>query len=207
MSFGKTLGFWMVTWTAAITVAHGALNLRWFESQNAVQAAKKEKYQVGFLPVTCHLTCPVTDFINKNEDGEGFFQPMRFSGWPELKEMFIGRPGEMPASFILAPMAMALREQGVPIKIVYLGHRDGSALMVHKDSAIFQMTHLRGKSIAVPGRYANQRIMIYRELKKAGMSLTDVNIVEMPPPDMPAALLLSSQPSPLSMMPLPQPGR
>ena len=35
---------------------------------------------------------------------------------------------------MLAPMAMALREQGVPIKIVYLGHRDGTAMMVQKDS-------------------------------------------------------------------------
>ena len=42
----------------------------------------------------------------------------------------------MPATFILAPMAIALREQGVKIKIVYLGHRDGSAVMVHKDSGI-----------------------------------------------------------------------
>ena len=103
--------------------------------------------------------------------------------------MFIGRPQDMPASFILAPMAMALREQGVKIKIVHLGHRDGSAVMVHKDSQIFQTTDLRGKTIAVPGRYANQRLIIFRELKKAGMTIDDVNIVEMPPPDMPAALL------------------
>ncbi len=179
---------WGGVWLVAITGLHGVLNLQWLRPAPAGSTAAGQ-FAVGFLPVTCHLTCPVTDFINKNEEGEGFFQPMRFSGWPELKEMFIGRPGEMPASFILAPMAMALREQGVPIKIVYLGHRDGSALMVHKDSDIFQMTQLRGKTIAVPGRYANQRIMIFRELKKAGMKLTDVNIVEMPPPDMPAALL------------------
>ena len=86
-------------------------------------------------------------------------------------------------------MAIALREQGVKIKIVHLGHRDGSAVVVHKDSMIFQTTDLRGKTIAVPGRYANQRIIIYRELKKAGMTLDDVKLVEMPPPDMPAALL------------------
>ena len=114
---------------------------------------------------------------------------MRFSGFPELKEMFIGRPKDMPVTFILAPMAMALREQGVKIKIVYLGHRDGSALMVHKDSGIFQTTDLRGKTVAVPGRYANQRLIIYRELKKSGMTFNDLNLVEMPPPDMPAALL------------------
>ncbi len=83
---------------------------------------------------------------------------------------------------------MALREQGVPIKIVYLGHRDGTTMMVHKDSGIFRTEDLRGQTIAVPSRYSNQRLILYRALKKAGMKLEDVNIVEMPPPDMPAAL-------------------
>ena len=175
-------------WLLVITALHGALNLHWLE-RAPTTAAAGPKFGVGFLPVTCHLTCPVTDFINKNATGQSFFTPMRFSGWPELKEMFLGRAQEMPASFILAPMAIALREQGVKIKIVHLGHRDGSAVVVHKDSMIFQTTDLRGKTIAVPGRYANQRIIIYRELKKAGMTLDDVKLVEMPPPDMPAALL------------------
>ena len=187
MKLGKTILILSVVWLALISAAHGILNLRWLAKQNG--AAAQQEFGVGFLPVTCHLTCPVTDFINKNLEGRSFFQPMRFSGWPELKEMFIGRPKDMPAAFILAPMAMALREQGVKIKIVYLGHRDGSAVMVHKDSGIFQTADLRGKIVAVPGRYANQRLIIYRELRKVGLTLNDINIVEMPPPDMPAALL------------------
>ena len=73
---------------------------------------------------------------------------MRFSGWPELKEAFLAK--HLQATFILAPMAMALREQGVPIKIVYLGHRDGTAMMVHKDSGILRIEDLKGKKIAVP---------------------------------------------------------
>ena len=180
MKFGRTISIVITLWLTAITALHGWLNLSWGE---------KAKFGVGFLPVTCHLTCPVTDFINKNTEGQNFFSPMRFNAFPEMKEMFIGRPKEMPATFILAPMAIALREQGVKIKIVHLGHRDGSAVMVHKDSGIFQTSGLRGKTIAVPGRYANQRLIIYRELKKIGMTLDDVKIVEMPPPDMPAALL------------------
>ena len=176
-----------VLWLGLITVLHGTLNLRWFKQTQADADAKKQ-YGVGFIPVTCHLTCPVTDYINKNVEGQGFFQPMRFSGFPELKEMFLGRPEEMPATFILAPMAMALREQGVKIKIVHLGHRDGSAVMVHKDSNIFQTTDLRGKTIAIPGRYANQKLILYREFKRVGMTFNDVKLVEMPPPDMPAAL-------------------
>ncbi|MCC7374431.1 MAG: ABC transporter substrate-binding protein [Verrucomicrobiales bacterium] len=188
MKLGRVVPAAVIAWVVLVTILHGALNLRWFAPSTTEQAGEAP-FGVGFLPVTCHLTCPVTDFINKNIEGKGFFQPMRFSGFPELKEMFIGRPKDMPATFILAPMAMALREQGVKIKIVYLGHRDGSALVVHKDSGIFQTTDLRGRTIAVPGRYSNQRILIYRELRRAGMDLSDIRLIEMPPPDMPAALL------------------
>jgi NitT/TauT family transport system substrate-binding protein len=147
-------------------------------------------FRVGFLPVTCHLTCPVADWIHQNTEGQGFFKPVRFSGWPELKESLLS--GYLPASFLLAPMAMVLAEQGVPIKIVYLGHRDGTALMVHKDSAIHTFRDLRGKRIAVPNRFSNQSLIIHKGLHDFGLTPEDVKIVEMPPPDMPAALYSKS---------------
>ncbi len=116
----------------------------------------------------------------------GGFEPVRFNGWPELKEAFLSRYTD--ATFLLAPMAIKLREEGVPIKIVYLGHRDGTAVMVHKDSGVFRTEDLRGKTIAVPNRYSNQRLLLFRNLKDHGMSFDDVKLVEMPPPDMPASL-------------------
>jgi len=119
----------------------------------------------------------------KGADG---FEPVRFSGFPELKEAFIS--GYTDATFILAPLAMKLVEDGVPVKIVYLGHRDGTALMVHKDSGIFRIQDLKGKRIGVPNRYSNQRFLIYKALKERGVKLEEVDLVEMPPPDMPAAL-------------------
>ena len=185
MSFRKTLLLAAFVVLTGITLLHGALNLGWFAPRDG-NAAARDSFRVGFLPVTCHLTCPVTDFINKQTTGASTFDPVRFHGWPELKEAYLS--GYTPATFILAPMAIALREQGVPIKIVYLGHREGGDVMVHKDSAIYRTEDLRGKTVAVPGRYANHRLILYRELKKAGMKLSDVNLVEMPPPDMPAAL-------------------
>lgn len=93
---------------------------------------------------------------------------------------------------MLAPLAMVLRQQGVPIKIVYLGHRDGTALMVHKDSNIYSLKDLKGKKIAVPNRYSNQFLIIYKGMRNIGMTFKDVEIVEMPPPDMPAALFSRS---------------
>ena len=114
------------------------------------------------------------------------YEPVRFSGWPELKEAFIS--GHNPASFMLAPMAMALRQQGVPVKIVYLGHRDGSALMVRKESDIHTMKDLRGKRVAVPNRFSNQFLMIAKALEDNDLTASDITLLEMPPPDMPAAL-------------------
>lgn len=174
----------VMVWVGAITFAHAWFNLGVFEPRRADDG--RRTFKIGFLPVTCHLTCPVTHFINKSMTGEDIFDPVRFNGWPELKEAYLS--GYTQATFILAPMAMKLREEGVPIKIVYLGHRDGTALMVRTDSDIYRMEDLKGKVIAVPNRFSNQRLLIFKALKDRGMSISDVKLVEMPPPDMPAAL-------------------
>jgi NitT/TauT family transport system substrate-binding protein len=184
MKFVRLVGSVAILWLAVITVIHGSLNLKWFAPRR--EGVHGDKFRVGFLPVTCHLTCPVTDFINKEMTGEGFFEPVRFNGFPELKEAFLS--GYMPATFILAPLAMSLREQGVPIKIVYLGHRDGTAMMVHKSSNIFRIEDLRGRRVAVPNRYSNQRLLLFKAFRERGLDIREVELVEMPPPDMPAAL-------------------
>lgn len=189
MSLMRTVALAAALWISLITALHGAVNLGW---RLAVRddAPAEERFRVGFLPVTCHLTCPVTHFINDSLAGESIFAPVRFNGWPELKEAYLA--GYTPATFILAPMAIALREQGVPIKIIYLGHRDGTAMMVHVDSDIRRIEDLRGKKVAVPNRYSNQRLLVFKALRERGMSLADIELVEMPPPDMAAALYTRS---------------
>lgn len=119
-------------------------------------------------------------------NGDGIFEPVRFNGFPELKETLIS--GHLEASFILAPMAMRLREDGVPLKIVYLGHRDGTAMMVHVDSPIRRIRDLKGKTVAIPNRFSNQYLILHRALNKRGMSMKDLKLVELPPPEMPTAL-------------------
>ena len=83
---------------------------------------------------------------------------------------------------------MRLRERGAPICIVYLGHRDGTALMVHKDSGINTIRDLKGKTIAIPSRYSNQYLILFKAMQDRNLSIDDLKAVEMPPPDMPAAL-------------------
>ena len=86
---------------------------------------------VGFLPVTCHLTCPVTDFATRTTTTSTGSCSQRFIEFPTMVEALKAR--KIEATFMLAPLAMMLRAQGVPIKIVYLGHRDGSTVMVREE--------------------------------------------------------------------------
>ena len=110
----------------------------------------------------------------------------KFSGWPELKEAMMS--GKVKAAYLLAPMAMDLADNGVPVKIVALGHRSGAVIMTHADSRARNLGDLRGKRIAIPSRFAVDNIFVHRLMKKYGLTDADVTLVEMAPPDMPAAL-------------------
>src|SRR4026209_2798361 len=98
--------------------------------ENAASPHARETLTVGFLPVTCHLTCPVTDFATRTSTTTRF-ESQRFADFPTIVESMKG--GRLDATFMIAPLAMKLREQGTPVKILYLGHRDGSTVMVRKD--------------------------------------------------------------------------
>lgn len=141
---------------------------------------------VGFLPVTCHLTCPVTDFATKTTKTGTRFESQRFTEFPTVVEALKAR--KIDATFLLAPLAMVLREQGVPIHIVYLGHRDGSTVIVPKDSPAKSIRDLKGKTFARPSKYSNQYLVITKLMEDEGMKPEDINFVDMPPPDMPSAL-------------------
>lgn len=89
---------------------------------------------------------------------------------------------------MIAPLAMKLREQGVPVKILYLGHRDGSTVIVRKDLPAKDLRDLRGKTFAIPSKYSNQNLVIHKLMEDQGVKADEIRFVEMPPPDMPGAL-------------------
>ena len=110
----------------------------------------------------------------------------KFNGWPELKEAMMS--GQIQAAYLLAPMVMDLADRGVPVKIVALGHRSGAVIMTGINSTAKNMGDLRGKRIAIPSRFAVDNIFVHRMMREYGLVNADVTLVEMAPPDMPAAL-------------------
>ena len=177
-------------WTATISALHFGLNVDWSSVRNDQLAAGERKLNVAYIPVTCHLTCPVTDHISRNSPSGNIFLPRMFQGFPEIKEALISN--QMQAAFMVAPMAIALRSQGVPIKIVYLGHRYGSAMVVRKDGPVKTVADLRGKTLAIPSRFSDERLLAFRAMKTVGLTAEDLKMVEMPPPDVAGALAVGA---------------
>jgi NitT/TauT family transport system substrate-binding protein len=176
-------------WTAGITGLHGWLNVNWNELRNSFRSRDQlQTLTVGGLPVTCNLTLPIA-CVARNLDRtvtRANFEYKRYNGWPEIKESLIS--GELDAAYMLAPLVMDLASKDVPVKTVSIGHRSGAVIMVHTESPYRKFQDLTGKRIAIPSRFAVDFLFLRKMLAREGMSINDVQIVEMPPPDMPAAL-------------------
>jgi NitT/TauT family transport system substrate-binding protein len=148
---------------------------------------------VGGLPVTCNLTLPVACVARAAANTAGkagqprfFYEYSKYSGWPEIKESLMA--GRIQAAYMLAPLVMDLADRKIPIKIVSLGHRSGAVIMVRSDSPYEHFKQLAGKRIAIPSRFAVDYLFLRKMLARESMTPQDVQIVEMAPPDMPAAL-------------------
>ena len=147
----------------------------------ASASAARGPLVVGGLPVTCNLTLPVACVARA-----GQFEYSKYSGWPEVKESLMA--GRIQAAYMLAPLVMDLADKKIPLRIVSLGHRSGAVIMVRSDSGYASYRHLKGKRVAIPSRFAVDFLFLRRMLAREGMTAKDVEIIEMPPPDMPAAL-------------------
>ena len=154
-------------------------------------ASGSDGLTVGGLPVTCNLTLPIAvtaRLTNNAKPGAAKFSYdyMKINGWPEVKESLMA--GRLQAAYMLAPLVMDLADRNIPVKIVSLGHRSGAVIMVRTDSSYQHFKDLTGKRIAIPSRFAVDYLFLRKMLARESMTPKEIEIVEMAPPDMPAAL-------------------
>jgi NitT/TauT family transport system substrate-binding protein len=186
MSLGRREFLWGAA-TAAAGFSFAMCGGR--EPDGSADAA--EPLVVGGLPVTCNLTLPVACAARDAARRAGkttaaAFEYSKYSGWPEIKESLMA--GRIQAAYMLAPLVMDLTTKKIPIKVVALGHRSGAVIMVRTDSPYKKFRDLTGKRVAIPSRFAVDYLFLRKMLAEEGMTTKDVEVVEMAPPDMPAAL-------------------
>ena len=142
----------------------------------------KPTIKIGYLPIT-HA---VPLYIEKElEHYESFnLELVKFGSWTDLVDAL--NTGNIDGASMLVTLAMKAKEQGIDLKAVALGHRDGNVLVVHQE--INHAADLKGKDFAIPHKFSSHNILLYRMLTQNGVAYEDVTPIEMPPAEMPAAL-------------------
>lgn len=149
-------------------------------SEKATDGEKKV-VKIGYLPIT--HAAPL--FLQAEEQYAGYeIELVKFGSWPELMDAL--NTGRIDGASVLAQLAMKAKEQGIDLKAVALGHRDGNVLVGAPD--IKEVADLKGKSFAIPNKFSSHNVLLKRMLEDAGLKYEDVNVVELPPAEMPAAL-------------------
>ncbi|WP_298627383.1 ABC transporter substrate-binding protein [uncultured Senegalimassilia sp.] len=109
---------------------------------------------------------------------------VKYGGWAELMDAL--NTGRVDGASVLVEMAMQAKTQGIPLKLALLGHHDGNVVVASND--IMQPSQLAGKTIAIPNKQSSHNILVQQLLESAGLSASDVTLVEMAPAEMPAGL-------------------
>lgn len=144
---------------------------------------KKPILKIGYLPIMDHLILGVAK--EKYLDELKNIEMSKFTNWNDLADSL--RKGHVDGAFILAPLAMKLRREGVPIENLLLANREGSVLTVKK--SINNISQLKGKTIAIPHKFSPHNFILHSLLTKEGLDYNkDTKIIEMSPPEMPNEL-------------------
>lgn len=165
-----------VAWLLLISVLHYQLN---FEHPD------RPVLRMGYMPVITNLACPLLDYASKETRGLRF-EAFKFSSFSEMAEAL--RNEQIQAAFIIAPLSIVLHQQGAGVRIVYIGNRHESTLVFRKDLNVNTFRDLAGRTVAVPMRYSGHNLAARRLAEKYGVTGSDLQIVEMNPPDMASAL-------------------
>lgn len=169
----------LITGTAALATT--ALSSPFFP---AFATGKKLTIKIGYLPITDHLLMLAAE---REKLRNVTLEPVKFSSWPEITEAL--KAGKIDGAFLLTPMGLTLRQKGIPVKVVLLGHRNGSVITVKNSGEINSIQDLKGKTIAIPSPFSTHNILLRKVLAEKGIDPAhDLKIIDMAPPEMVVAL-------------------
>lgn len=139
--------------------------------------------KIAYLPITHSLAA--LEEADELETGDGIkVELVKYGSWPELLDAL--NTGRVDGASVLIELAMKSKQEGIGLKAVALGHRDGNVVIVSND--INTAADLKGKTFAIPHRQSSHNILLNETLATAGLTVDDLNVTELAPTEMPSAL-------------------
>lgn len=170
---------------SAVIVASLLFSLAGWGNKEEISSKNEVKtVKIGYIPLTHAVPLFVENDLSTNNSKNFKVELVKFGSWTELSDAV--NTGKVDGASMLIELAMKSKEQGIDLKTVALGHRDGNVVVVSKD--INQVADLKGKTFAIPHRLSTHNVLLYKMLKENGLTANDLKIIELPPPEMPAAL-------------------
>lgn len=147
-------------------------------------SSDKQVIKIGYLPITHAAPLLFDAHVHGSEFDDYELELVKFSSWPDLIDAL--NAGQIDGASVLMQLAMQAKSIGVDIKAVALGHRDGNVII--SDNDVETVADLKDTTFAIPHTHSAHHLLINELLKEEGLAYDDVDLVEMPPPEMPAAL-------------------
>ncbi len=139
--------------------------------------------KIAYLPITHALA--VFEAAEELEQQSGLkVDLVKYGSWPELMDAL--NSGRVDGASVLIELAMKSKQEGIKIKAVALGHKDGNVIIVSND--IESATDLAGKTFAIPHRQSSHNILLNDALTTVELTADDLSITELAPTEMPSAL-------------------
>ena len=146
-------------------------------------SSSADTIKIAYLPITHSLA--VLEEAEELEKQSGLkVELVKYGSWAELLDAL--NSNRVDGASVLIELAMKSKQEGIGLKAVALGHRDGNVIIVSND--IDSAADLKGKTFAIPHRQSSHNILLNDALATAGLTIGDVNVTELAPTEMPSAL-------------------
>lgn len=144
---------------------------------------KGETIKIAYLPITHALAVfEAAEELKDNPDVR--VELVKYGSWTELMDAL--NTGNVDGASVLVELAMKSKQEGIGLKAVALGHKDGNVIVA--SDKVQSAEDLKGKTIAIPHRQSSHNILVNLELAKANLTVNDIKITELAPTEMPSAL-------------------
>ncbi|SDU63310.1 ABC transporter substrate-binding protein [Desulfobacula phenolica] len=157
----------------------------------------KPNIKIGYLNITDHLILGVTErkILKRDEIFKySNIETRSFVDWGTLSIAF--SRGDINAAFMLAPLAMDHFRKGEDIRLILLGHKNGSVLITNKSANINNINDFKGKDVLIPFHLSIHNMLLHKLLKDNNMGMgigKDVEVQTVAPSKIPTYMEIDKQ--------------